>query len=429
MALRKLIDGLAFKLTERRIRAHAFLLALCLWSLYALDLATPGLRDRFGMLKGADFMHFYTLGTLVNRGQWSALYDMAAQARLMPTLLPPSAGLIYIPLYGPQVALVLAPFAKLPYVPALIAWWIVTTIIYGASCYLIWTRCPRLRESRSTVLVVALGYPAFFALIAWGQSSAPALLAFALGYVALRVDRRFLAGLAIGVLAYKPSLAVGPAIVFLAAAEWRIVAGAILSAVAQLAFAWAYFGTVVMKAYAKALLNAPHQFGYVEPKVYMVHSLRAFWAMLVPAPKVAFVLYVACAIAVLVLAVRTWKGTAALDLTYSSLLLATVLVAPHLTIYDLVIVAPVFMLVPECLQDSNNSFTAANENADGVQRLLLYLCYGLPLLGPVTRWTHIQLSALAFAALLYVLWHRTKPARSRVSPTGVRAEMRVPPQA
>jgi len=35
---------------------------------------------------------------------------------------------------------------------------------------------------------------------------------------------------------------------------------------------------------------------------------------------------------------------------------------------------------------------------------LLYLVYMLPLLGFSARWTHLQLSVLAMAAALYVIW-------------------------
>src|SRR5205085_1633863 len=109
--LRKSLVRLASNLTERRIRVHALILGICLWSVYAVDLATPSLRDRAGLLKGTDFLHFYTLGTLANRGQGSELYDMRAQAQLAPELVPDAAGLVYIPLYGPQVSLLFAPLA------------------------------------------------------------------------------------------------------------------------------------------------------------------------------------------------------------------------------------------------------------------------------------------------------------------------------
>ena len=35
---------------------------------------------------------------------------------------------------------------------------------------------------------------------------------------------------------------------------------------------------------------------------------------------------------------------------------------------------------------------------------LLYLVYMLPLIGPFTRWTHVQLSVIAMAAAVYVIW-------------------------
>ena len=78
----------------------------------------------------------------------------------------------------------------------------------------------------------------------------------------------------------------------------------------------------------------------LEPRLYQTHSLRSFWSLLLPWPRVAFALYVVSALAVLVLAVRVWKSGASLPVRFSALLLATVLVSPHLTVYDLVILAP-----------------------------------------------------------------------------------------
>lgn len=404
MLLRAFMARIGCLLTERRIRAHALILGICLWSVYGIDLATPGLRDRAGLLKGTDFMHFYILGTLANRGLGSQLYDMQSQAQLAPKLVPDAAGLVYIPLYGPQASLLFAPLARLPYTQALIAWWIISALLYATSCYLIGRLCPLLRSHATTVLIVALAFPALFALIAWGQSSAPALLAFTLGYLALQANRKSLAGLAIGLLAFKPSLGVVAAIVFLFSAEGKIVLGAIVSAAAQIGIGWAHYGTGVMKNYLQALLVSPQRFGYVEPKLYMVHTLRAFWAMLIPERHVNFALYVASAVAVLVMAVMLWRARTSLQLRYAGLLVATVLASPHVTFYDLVILAPAFLLLVEWklgnpVNQSTEFFPA-----------LIYLAYGLPLLGLVARWTHLQLSVLALAGLMYVTWSVTRQA-------------------
>jgi hypothetical protein len=36
-------------------------------------------------------------------------------------------------------------------------------------------------------------------------------------------------------------------------------------------------------------------------------------------------------------------------------------------------------------------------------RVLLYLCFVLPLVGPLARWTHIQLTVIMMFALLLVI--------------------------
>jgi len=44
-----------------------------------VNIDTPGLRDRGGLIKGADFLHFYTLGTLAKEGRGDLLYNISTQ--------------------------------------------------------------------------------------------------------------------------------------------------------------------------------------------------------------------------------------------------------------------------------------------------------------------------------------------------------------
>src|SRR5437667_6629058 len=97
----------AYWLTAKRLRAHGAILALCVWSLYAWNIATPGLRDRNGNLKGTDFLHFYTLGSLAAAHRGSDLYDIQDQAELAARLVPEATGIEYLPLSPPQVSLFL----------------------------------------------------------------------------------------------------------------------------------------------------------------------------------------------------------------------------------------------------------------------------------------------------------------------------------
>jgi hypothetical protein len=387
-------------LTPKRLRAHGAIVALCLWSLYLWTIATPGLRDRNGNLKGTDFLHLYTLGSLAAAHRGADLYDMNAQAALEAQRVPEAAGIRYLPLYPPQVSIFFAPLAHFTYGWALILWWGCSVAIYAACCYSVWRACPNLREYGGTIVLLAAPFPAFFHLIAWGQTSALALACLTGMFFLLRGRRKFLAGLALGCLIFKPQLALAAVVVFVFIGAWKVVAGGALSAAAQLSVGVFYYGIEPLRQWMRMLWNVRTVWPLLEPKPYQTHSLRTFWSMLVPWPVLSLALYVLSAAVVLGLTIACWKRspTVPLSLQYSALLLASVLVAPHLTVYDLVILAPAFVLLADWL--------AAHPPAPSTRWLgsLLYLAYLLPLFGPLARWTHLQLSVLAMTATLYLIW-------------------------
>jgi alpha-1,2-mannosyltransferase len=382
-------------LTARRVRIHGLLLALCLWSVYAADMATPGLRDRNGLIKGTDFLHFYALGTLALDHRGDLLYNMPAQTALLGTRVPEAAGSLYVPLYGPQVSLLFSPLARLPYPQALLAWLLLNLTIYALCCHAVWKRCSNLERSGGTVFILALAFPGLFHLLAWGQTSGLALACFTLAFLALRAGRPLAAGLVLGCLIFKPQLGLAAAVVLVLAGEWQIVLGASVGALVQLGAGWLVYGSAVMRDYFHALLEVRNVLPLLEPRPYQMDSLRAFWSLLLPWPQVAFALYGLSAAAVLALTVRCWSGRLPLELRFSALLLATVLVAPHLTVYDLVILAPAFLWL------GNETAGSGQGRAKTIQ-FLLYLCFPLFLLGPLARVTHLQLSVMALAALLAI---------------------------
>ena len=381
-------------LTEKRIRIHALLLAVCLWTVYAVDMSAPGLLDRNGLIKGTDFLHFYTLGTLALQGRGDLLYDIRAQAELVHQILPQAPEGLYVPLYGPQVSLFFAPLALLPYGWALTTWLLANMLIFGLCCHALWRTCPALQGHRWTVLILAIAFPGFFHLIAWGQSSGLALLCFTLAYLALRNHQNLLAGLAIGSLIYKPQVGIAAAATFLVARQWKVVLGASGAVSLQLIVAWVHYGTAVMRAYWHALTHMKDVLPLLEPRLYQMHSLRAFWSLLLPWPALAFAFYIVSAIAVLTIAIRCWQTETSLEVRYAVLLLATVLVCPHLTVYDLIVLAPGFLLLSD--------WALAHHEGRTCLPLLLYICYPLFLLGPLARITHLQLSVITLMALLWL---------------------------
>jgi hypothetical protein len=152
-----------------------------------------------------------------------------------------------------------------------------------------------------------------------------------------------------------------------------------------------------MKRYGEAFLRLPSAQPFLEPKLYQMHSLRSFWSLLLPWKSVAFGLYATSALAILAIGVTCWRRGRDRRLVFATLLLCTVLVAPHLWIYDLVILAPAFVLVGDWALQHCQGQTA------GDIWLLLYACYLLPLLGPLAKFTRVQLSVIAFAGTLFLL--------------------------
>jgi len=398
-------------LTPRRLRAHGLLVGLVLWSVYLWTLTTPGLRDRNGNLKGTDFLHFYTLGLIAREHRGPELYDMKVQAELAAAHVPQAAGIQYLPLYPPQTSMLFAPLAHLSYLHALAVWWIVCAILYFLCCYWTWRTCPNLRTHPVTVAILSAAFPAFFHLFAWGQTSALALACFTGAYLSLRRKREFVAGIALGCLAFKPQLAFAAAVIFIAAGAGKVVLGAALSGLAQFLAGVLYYGSQVFHEWLWMLANLRSALPFLEPKIYQTHSLRTFWSMLVPIPGLAFVLYVVSATLLLGITILLWRRPSTpLRVRFSLLLFATVLISPHLTVYDLVILAPALLLLADWLIGSRSHGT-------GNLAAALYCVYMLPLAGPLAKWTHVQLTVISMAAVVFLLCrqYRTGVPQQRVN--------------
>lgn len=401
-------------LTSRRLRAHGLLLALALWSVYFWTISTPGLRDHYGNLKGTDFLHFYTLGILASEHRGDELYDMNAQAALAAQRVPQAAGILYLPLYPPQVSILFAPFASLPYSWALGVWWALSALIYSACCYSIWRMCPNLRLHGWTVAILATAFPAFFHLIAWGQTSALALACFTLMLFACRGKHEFLAGIALGCLIFKPQLGLAAAAVFLASGAWKTLAGAAISAGIQVSAGALYYGTQPFREWLRMIENARSLLPALEPRLYQTHCLRTFWSMIIPSEAFSFGLYLASATVILAMVIAVWRRFEPpfQSLRFPALLFATVLIAPHLTVYDIVVLVPALLLLADWLVSETP--TPATKRISTA----LYAVYVLPLIGPLARWTHVQLSVIAMTAVVYFLWQFSRDDRLRSDKSG-----------
>ena len=395
-ALRRVGQATSPFLTPDRIRAAALLLLLGLWGTYAYALSNPGLRDRFDNLKGTDFVLWYTLGDFGRTGDVADLYRGPEKLEKRQfALVPESKGDFFVCLYPPQMTALFAPFARLSYLHAFLIWSVIGVGVYATCMIEVGRTCPSLRPIAGTVALCAAAYPGFFEQIAHGQCAIVSLVFVTAAYLALNAGRPVLAGFAIGLLAFKPTLAVTAVAIFVLAGEWRLLVGAMLGAGLQYGVATFAYGLDVMTGYVRALIELGEAVQRQTPKPYNMHCLRAFWSLLIPVPTVARGIYLASAAGVVFLAWRAWRQNTDVGVKFAAVLLATVLVSPHLYVYDLLILAPALLVLAD---------------RGTVPGLYVALCYALPLFGPLANLTHVQLSVPAFVATLYLFSREARPS-------------------
>lgn len=386
-------------LNPRRIRAHTIVLALCLWAVCAVDFATPGIFDRAGNIKFQDFLQFPITARLIAQGRAGDLYDDRVLAHGIRAIAGRETKVHLQYFYGPQVALPFIPLISLSFLAQAGIWITFSLLMYFGCVYRLWKTCAGLRPYPGLVVVCAFAYPPLFHFFVRGQLSAVVLACLTLAYLAFLTGRDWLAGIALGCLAFKPQFLLAIPLVLLLGQAWRVFAGLAVSAGVQLVFSSLYFGRTVMRSYFDRLLHSAGRPSTTELSLspIQMHSLRSFWVLLVPWPRAVWVLYILTSLAAIAMAAAVWKSSSPLALRFSALILAAVLVNPHLYIYDLLALAPALLLLADwALNNARHPSTPA-------LCLSLYLAFLLPLFGPLSRWTHVQLSVVVLVAILWIL--------------------------
>lgn len=318
----------------REARAHAIIVATILWVLAVVLVFTgSGYRSFTGRLKGTDFVHFYTLGHIALAGRESgSLYDPEGQHALQVDLVPESDPEWYLPVYPPQVALMFAPFAHWSYGTAAVLWGLVTITLYAVVVWLAWRPSREVLPDVWFVVVAAAAFMPFWNLVLHGQTTVVPLVAFCLGWLALERQKRFLAGLVFGLVIIKPQYGIVLACVVLVRREWAMLAGAVVSVASQVIVVSLILDPAAVLAYLNTLPRVVRQADALEPKPYQMHSLRALTNLL-PA-TIGTLGWGIASLGVIWQTVRVWRTWVPVRLQLATLVLATVLVSPHVTIYD-----------------------------------------------------------------------------------------------
>jgi len=179
-----------------------------------------------GRPMGSDFVQYYAAGKVLNQHQPKRIYDAVYFSGVEHESLPAmSSTQMLLFGYPPVVGQLLRPFALLPYKWAYCAWLVFSLALYATSLWLLfrgWTRA----SYRRTAFLLSLSAP-MYTLETWigGQLSVLGFFAVVLFVCCFENHWPILAGLALGLATYKPSLVAIPVAMMIVGGYWRMLAG------------------------------------------------------------------------------------------------------------------------------------------------------------------------------------------------------------
>jgi hypothetical protein len=319
-------------LTVARIRGYSLiLLAICAVAMVGWIAVSDGLIDRNGKPIGTDFSNVYAAGTLTWQGRPAEAYEPAHQHDAEKAVF----GGREVPFYGwhyPPFFFVIAFLvASIPYAWGLSIWLIASLAAYLATM--------RAILPRPDTLLVALAFPAVFVNIGHGQNGF--LTAALLGGALHWLDRKpWLAGVLIGLLAYKPQFGVLIPIALLAGGRWPTIGAAAATVAALVAISLVTLGSGVWHAFIDSMTFTQtvvlEQGDTGWEKIQSVFSAARMWGAGIHA---AYAIQTALALLLAASLAWLWQSDAAFELKAAGLATASLLATPYVLDYDLVALA------------------------------------------------------------------------------------------
>ena len=203
-----------------------------------------GWTDVAGNVVGNDFLAFYSAATMVAEDPGAPLYDPLILHDVQRSLVPEMTETNISPYLNPPEALVwFRPFAAFDFGPALLLWWALALVAWVLGHRLLRGTMLRSDWSLREMLTMSFLFPPTVLWWMYGQAT-PFLFLALVGSLSLLVrGRDFAAGACLGLLAFKPHIALGLVVPILAGRRWSAIAGGGVALGLQIALAeWLWPG-------------------------------------------------------------------------------------------------------------------------------------------------------------------------------------------
>jgi hypothetical protein len=315
--------------TTERLVAYAkillgiFTVLFVVWT--GLTLANPDRVDPAGSPFGYDFIATWSAARLALEGRAVDAYDVQNILAMHKQAVPGVTSIFPWP-YPPWAQMLAMPLGLLPYPLAF--------ILFMGGGLALWLHVLQTVVTDPRARWVALALPAALICFLFGQNGF--ISAGLMGSALLMLDRRpWLAGLLIGLLAFKPHLGILVPVALLATDRWRtiVAAGAVVMALAGASIA--LFGIDIWRVFFETLAQTRVHVDAGRLPLGMIPTPYAFGLSIGAGSQVAMALQILSALAAAVCVWAVWRKQAVpFAIKAATLCAATMLVSPYMFHYD-----------------------------------------------------------------------------------------------
>lgn len=373
----------------------ALLLFIAMWQ--------HGLVIDLDQTTSSDFVSFYAAGKLSLAGTPALAYDQAAHYMAQEAATVPGAPYQFF-FYPPIFLIVCEALAWLPYMLAYAVFQVITLGPF------IFAMRAVMRERGVAWIYPLLAFPAVFWNVGLGQNAFLTGSLFAA--FSLNVHRRpVLAGVLLGLLAYKPHFGLLAPIALIAGGHWRTFGAAALTVVALIVLSGTMYGWPTWVAYLSAFAGSNDVYGAGRIDYAGMVTLFGAARLLGFGTWPAYTLQAVMALMMAGLVWLTWWRGLSQPLRMATLLTATMLAVPMALLYDkMTVLVAIGWLLRE----------AKGEGFLTWEKLVLAAVYPMSLLtwNLGTAW-HLPLGPMVLMAVLLLCLRRIWRALPRLAPAAV----------
>ena len=311
-----------------------------------------------------DFVYFYGTGSIAAEHSIYDVYNFSLQLEEFNKILPLQDGSYGPSPYPPFVPLFFSQFARMSFNYAYTVWVCLSVLLYAAGLALaLRDFFPGRALEQSLIVCFALSYyPFLFSTFFNGQLSCVGFIATVIALSKEERNQPFQSGLALAVLAYKPTLLLLLIPMLLVTRRFRIFMGFIAGTIGLICLSSLIAGPLVWTAYLRFLNSFAHVsglYGQSSLRLWQFNDLNSFSCAVAGGrtPGGLLILAFVSVIAIVYLAVLLWRSANGdrpeLRLAWATTLTWSMLLNVYYPIYDTILIAVSIMLSIAAARDLN----------------------------------------------------------------------------